>query len=111
MKSLMRDRPEEPGFESLLWPRTEPRVGPYIPRQGGADTPFFRVRPRLTRLESLAQLMQRGGDSNLELPDSRDLSSEPVWPQTAAWPLAMVQKKAWTSWGKIGLGWGVVCIR
>lgn len=104
--SLVRGQ-RGPGFESLLWPGTGRRVGRYLPWQGGAVTPFFRVRPRLTRRESLARLTQRSADSNLVLPAACALSSEPVSPKTAVWPLAMVQKPPGQAGGKWDQGGSV----
>lgn len=102
-------RTEDPGFESLLWPHTELRVGPYISRQGGTVTPFFRVRRRLTKLESPAQVTQGGGDSNLVLSDSCDFFP-PCLATDCSMALGHGAEKTWTSWRKnrTGRGGGAV---
>lgn len=69
---LLRDSgvTRDPVLRAFWGPSPGWRACPYIPRQGEAITPFSRVRPRLTRLESLAQVLQWGWVLKLVLPDS-----------------------------------------
>lgn len=93
-------QPESLSAESLLGPGPEPRACPYVPWQGGAVAPFFRVRLRLTRLSHLLG-SHRGAGTRTQCPLTPVLSPL-IWPHTAVWPLATCKNQ----WGQLPPRWG-----